>query len=245
MQTEPWNLKTDSTREADIIPNFIIFCEDGEVEPEYFYTFAREKINITAIRNCGKQHHQVDYATEYCRKNDLLEVVEGRERLKINDGTQVWCVFDRDKELNDGKDTSFNDSIIAAESKGINTAWSNDDFELWVLLHFEEINPADPKNYHRGEYYDRLTQILSHLPPKSADEEKVTRHKMFDYYKVMKRKKRFIGITFQHMKNNIQLAVERAKILEEFHTNPKKPYHQMMPCTMVHRLVTELIRLGS
>lgn len=38
------------------------------------------------------------------------------------------------------KDTSFNDSITTAEQKGMRTAWSNEDFELWILLHFSLIH---------------------------------------------------------------------------------------------------------
>src|SRR5688572_21763786 len=141
---EPWDFKKDDYRQADSRPTFIIFCEDGEVEPEYFFSFRTSKIQISILRNCDKHHRQVDYATEYFRKNDLLEFVEEREKLKLNEGAQVWCVFDRDKEEGDGKDTAFNDSIVAAESKGIRTAWSNDDFELWILLHFEDVDPANP-----------------------------------------------------------------------------------------------------
>src|SRR6185437_16675388 len=98
---EPWNLKEDDSRDADSLVNFIIFCEDEQIEPEYFNTFATTKIKVSPIRNCGKQHKQVDYATDYCRENDLIELVEGKERLKVDEGTQVWCVFDRDKEEND------------------------------------------------------------------------------------------------------------------------------------------------
>ncbi|MDZ7878813.1 MAG: RloB family protein [Saprospiraceae bacterium] len=64
--------------------------------------------------------------------------------MKFDDGAQVWCVFDRDREPNDGKDTAFNDSIRTANAKGIKTAWSNDDFELWILLHFEDVDPNNP-----------------------------------------------------------------------------------------------------
>jgi hypothetical protein len=128
---EPWEIKIDDSRKVNTKKTFIIFCEDGAVEPAYFELFKREDVHISAFGNKKQHHSQVDYATEYFRKSDLIEFNEsGHEVLKIDDGAEVWCVFDRDREPNDGKDTAFNDSILNANSKGIKTAWSNDDFEL-------------------------------------------------------------------------------------------------------------------
>ena len=123
---EPWEIKIDDVRKENSIKTFIIFCEDGAVEPAYFELFKKEDIHISAFGNKKQHHAQVDYATEYLRKNDLLETNQfGQEILKIDEGAQVWCVFDRDKELNDNKDTAFNDSILNANLRGIKTAWSN------------------------------------------------------------------------------------------------------------------------
>lgn len=242
---EPWNIKTDNERDVDSLPTFIIFCEDGEIEPEYFTFFSSSKIQISTIRNCKKHHQQVDYATDYCRANDLIELQDEKECLKLDEGAQVWCVFDRDKEENDGKDTSFTDAITTAESKGMRVAWSNDDFELWILLHFEDVDPNDPAYKNRGKYYERLTIILSNLPPFNAKEERLTRNAKFDYYDWMKKRNRFIDITYQHMKGLTTTAIERAEKLEKFHSNPPKPYHEQVPCTKVHYLVNELVRLGG
>ena len=117
---EPWEIKADDKRCEESKRVFIIFCEDGSVEPAYFELFKRKDIHISIYGNKKQHHAQVDYATEYFRGNDLLEVatVNGipQEVLKLDDGAQVWCVFDRDKEPNDQKDSAFNDSIIAANS---------------------------------------------------------------------------------------------------------------------------------
>lgn len=235
---EPWEIKIDDRREEDSKKVFIIFCEDGAVEPAYFETFKRKDVHVSAFGNTKQHHAQVDYATEYFRKNDLLEVNHaGDEVLKIDAGAQVWCVFDRDKEPNDGKDTAFNDSIKAANLKGIKTAWSNDDFELWVLLHFENINPLDFGYLNRTKYYERLTEILKQRLP----DEIIFQNPRFDYYTTMKSKKNFIRYTYQLMKGNIDTAIERAEDLEAFHvTNPPKPTHLHCPCTKVHLLVKEL-----
>lgn len=235
---EPWEIKIDDIRKENSKKVFIIFCEDGAVEPAYFELFKREDIHI-ATHGDKKQHHaQVDYATEYFRQNDLLEVNgKGDEVLKIDEGAQVWCVFDRDKEPHDGKDTAFNDSIKAANAKGIQTAWSNDDFELWVLLHFEDVDPTNPDYLNRTKYYERLTQILKEGLP----DERMFQNPKFDYYTTMKSKKNFLTHTYQLMKGNVDIAIERAEKLEALHlTFPPKPLHLHCPCTKVHLLVKEL-----
>ncbi len=236
---EPWEIKEDDKRDANSKSTFIIFCEDGAVEPAYFELFKRKNVQVSTLGNTKQHHAQVDIATEYFRKNDLIEVTsEGKEVLKLDDGAQVWCVFDRDKEENDQKDTAFNDSITNANSKGINTAWSNDDFELWVLLHFEEVNPEDPEYKNRRKYYSRLTEILRTLYPT----EPILQNDKFDYYNTMKSKNRFIQITYQKMKGKLDEAIERAVKLEDFHSKVIKPPHLQCPCTKVHHLIKELVK---
>lgn len=244
--TEPWNIKKDDTRKADTLPTFIIFCEDKEVEPEYFNAFASaKKIQISTITNCGQHHKQVDYATEYCRKNALLEVVDGQEKLKIDKGAQVWCVFDRDKEPGDGKDSSFSNSIDNGVLKGFRMAWSNDNFELWILLHFEEVEPSNTAFIHRSKYYERLTELLKSITPLNEEEERITRNPVFEYGDFMKKKKRFLSITFQHIKGKTDFALANAKTLEDYHSSTPKPHHEKSPCTLVHHLVKELIKAGG
>jgi RloB-like protein len=235
---EPWEIKIDDDRKEDSKKVFIIFCEDGAVEPAYFELFKRDDVHVSAFGNTKQHHAQVDYATEYFRRNDLSEINEhGKEVLKIDEGAQVWCVFDRDKEPNDQKDTAFNDSINAANSKGIKTAWSNDDFELWVLLHFEDVDPENSDYLNRTKYYERLTQILKERFPN----ETLFQNSRFDYYTTMKSKNKFLRYTYQLMKQSLDVAIQRAEKLEAFHSaNLPKPSHLHCPCTKVHLLVKEL-----
>jgi hypothetical protein len=44
---EPWEIKIDDKRKEDSKKVFIIFCEDGAVEPAYFDSFKREDIHIS------------------------------------------------------------------------------------------------------------------------------------------------------------------------------------------------------
>jgi hypothetical protein len=238
---EPWEVKIDDTRAEDSKKVFIIFCEDGAIEPAYFETFRRKDVHVSVHGNKKQHHAQVDLAPEYFRKGGLLEVVEveggTREVIRLNDGAQAWCVYDRDKEFNDGKDTAFNDSIATANSKGINTAWSNDDFELWILLHFEDVDIKDSQYLNRKKYYERLTEIIRHRFPHVEKFQNIR----FDYYTTMKSKENFIKYTYQLMKGRLDIAIERAEKLEAIHLiNPPKAIHLHCPCTKVHLLVKEL-----
>jgi len=242
---EPWNVKQDDSRHEDSLSTFIIFCEDKVSEPEYFNLFASKLISISFIRNCGQHHKQVDYATEYCRKNDLLEIIDGKEKLKIDEGAHVWCVFDRDKEPNDGRDSSFTNSIDIAILKGFNLAWSNDAFELWILLHFEDVDTSYEEYKYRKIYYDRLTEIFKSIPNPNEDLSKAIKNPYFNYKDHFKNLNNFRNIVRSEIVSKTKEAIVRANFLEEFHSFPIKPHHEKSPCTMVHHLVEELIRLGG
>ena len=49
----------------------------------------------------------------------------------------VWCVFDADISSNDKKQIAFvKQAFIEAKKEGINLAFTNRCFELWIILHF-------------------------------------------------------------------------------------------------------------
>ena len=175
----------------------------------------------------------------------MLETLDNKEFLKIDEGAQVWCVFDRDKEINDRKDTSFSDSIIMAQAKGFRTAWSNDDFELWILLHFEDVEPTNDEYRKRSKYYERLTEVFKSFPSNGPLFDRVISNPRFNYYQSMKNRNRFIIITWQYMKANTQQAINRAEVLEHFYSDTSIALHDKSPCTMVHHLVKELMSKGK
>jgi hypothetical protein len=239
--SNPWNLRASSIRLANSTTNFIIFCEDEFVEPEYLNSFSTMNLRVSPVRNFGQHHRQVDWATEYFRENNMIEFLDGQERLKVDEGTYVWCVFDRDKENNDGADTAFNDSIAAASARGMHVAWSNDNFELWILLHFTDVDPGNQEYHYRKKYYEDLTQYFRTILPRNDDEQKLFSRDDFDYYQMMKTRRRFITITLQHMKDKTPEAIARAKALHQAVAIPPRPPHLQMPCTLVYKLVEKLL----
>lgn len=94
---------------------FLIVCEGGKTEPNYFKSFRVPK-NVIDIYGLGA---------------NTTSLVEEAIKLKNKDGgyDQVWCVFDRDSFPKQ----NFNAAISSAKAQGIQVAYSNEAFELWYL----------------------------------------------------------------------------------------------------------------
>lgn len=246
--SNPWDIKTDDSRESDLRPVFIIFCEDEVSEPIYFESFRTSKIEVNAIRNQRSKIDNVVKAIDYCKQNSLMEVND--EELHFNkEDIQIWCVFDRDIEDSDleirKQNILFDESVTIANTKGFNVAWSNDAFELWILLHFEDVDVTDEKYKNRKAYYDRLTEILKALPNPNSELVKALKHDSFYYKKDFKSANNFKQIIIPEIVGKTSTAIENAKRIEAHFADKNILNHKKAPCTLVHHLVEELIRLGG
>ena len=215
--------------------------------PIYFKYFETSKIKVNPIPNQKSKIDNVFKAICYCKDNGLMEIIDGLPYLQC-DNTQVWCVFDRDIEENVSENlkgnTSFDESIETAKARGFNVAWSNDAFELWILLHFEDVD-FNSINKNRKVFYDRLTELFKSIPNPNIDLAKALNHSSFNYKQDCKSENNFRNIVRSEIVSKTKDAIARAKSLDELHSNPSKPHHEKSPCTMVHKLVEELIRLGG
>jgi len=240
----PWDIKTNDNRESDTIVNFVIFCEDSVSEPVYFNYFETNKIKVNCIKNQKSMMKNVINAIHHCETTGLLTHENGEHCML--EGTQVWCVFDRDKEETEEKiqkgDIEFNASIDTAERKGLNIAWSNDSFELWVLLHFQEVETTD---INRQLYYDKLTEIFRQLPNPNEDLQKILVHQSYSYKRDFKSENNFRNVVRNEIIKNTKEAIERAKTLESKYQNNSLQNHQKSPITLVYKLVEELIKTGG
>jgi len=245
---EPWDIKSEDTRQADSLPNFIIFCEDEVSEPIYFKYFETSLIKVNPIKNQKSKTDNVLKAICHCKDHELMECKDGSFYLQ-SENTQIWCVFDRDFEDTAPKillgNTSFDESIKTALSNGFKVAWSNDAFELWVLLHFEDIDLSNERYQNRETYYDRLTEIFKSLPNPNEDLIKAIKHLTFNYKQDLKKENNFRNIVRNEIVGKTKDAIKRAKDIEAHHSTLKKPNHEKSPCTLIHHLVEELIRLGG
>ncbi|WP_299568812.1 RloB family protein [uncultured Pedobacter sp.] len=244
---KPWELKADDARQADSLHTFIIFCEDEVSEYHYFKWFETALIKVNVVPKQKSMLTNINKALTYCTKNGLMSFDGDKHTLDI-DGLEVWCVYDRDAEK-EGKDleegnSEFNLSVSAAEKNDINLAWSNDAFELWVLLHLMEVDPDIEETKGRKYYYDQLTDYLRKHPNPNADLVKALAHQTFSYKKDMKHRDNFINIVRAEILPFTMLAIERAKKLH-YRVIHEVNHYDKRPCTLVYLLVSSLLDKGK
>lgn len=132
-------------RDADVLrrrppayepqPQVLIVCEGNKTEPLYFNALRRyrrlsaTRIDIVPGGISGSDPRSI---VRYARKRKKWMKRRGRKF------EHVWCVFDRDEH------PRIEEAFLWAEQSHFDLAFSNPCFELWFLLHFEEVcEPLD------------------------------------------------------------------------------------------------------
>ncbi len=120
--------------------NILIVCEGEKTEPNYFESFRRKLVGGEGDRVCvvGLGDNTLSLVEK------AKEIVEERRRSDQPPFYHVWVVFDKDEF----PDEHFDNSVYSIEQEdakfkaGVaphwHAAWSNEAFELWYLLHFQE-----------------------------------------------------------------------------------------------------------
>jgi len=179
----------------------LIVCEWKRTEPLYFQKYRAPGL---VIRVDGEGCDPLGIVRKALKEKELA-------RKKRSSFDQVWCVFDRDATPAD----QFNAALALAYQNHVETAYSNQSFELWYLLHFQFQHTA----LSRQDYIQRLGHLLGH--PYVKDSETI----------------------FDELYSLRPDALRNAQhLLEEY--QPLKPADDD-PSTTVHRLVEQLIRYGG
>ena len=110
---------------------FIVATEGKETEKQYFRMFnsTRIKVEILATTEDGKS------APEYV----LERLDKFKERYDLSKDDMLWLVSDVDR----WGDKKLSDVCSQGRQRGYNLAISNPCFEVWLTLHFEDINSED------------------------------------------------------------------------------------------------------
>lgn len=197
---------------------YLIVCEGEATEPNYFEGLKQDlpKGVLTA--------YQIDIEgtgrNTQSLVDEALRLKTAYEKNTTRPVDKLWVVFDRDSFVaND-----FNNAIVrcAQNTPVIGCAWSNEAFELWYLLHFHYYNNA----ISRKDYQDLIEENL----------------------------RPFLGEEYRYQKNSIEMyallkeygsiedAIRNAKNLERNFAG-RQDYANHNPCTMVYKLVEELLKL--
>jgi len=147
---------------------FLLVCDDKKTSPIYFrnYNDRKSPLIIETPDSGGKDPITlVNYAKE------LLDT--DYNYLKLENGDDVWCVFDRDDTSNE----SIAKACEIAKENSIKVCFSNPCFEIWFLLHFIDYtftlgncnNVISKLKEHIPKYAKNVNYYNDKLKPKTKD----------------------------------------------------------------------------
>ncbi|MGB1206797.1 MAG: RloB family protein [Chitinophagales bacterium] len=169
--------------------SILIYCEGGNTEPSYFRQFRILNADIKAF---GEGRNTISLVKRAKRIVD-------ESKCKYD---EVWCVFDKDDFL----EQNFNEAVRLAKSYGFKVAYSNQAFEYWLILHFED-HQGGAMN--RKDYAKKLNGYLNEFNLEYDEDSKIVTEDIFD---VLQHKVK-VG---NKMKTRQELACERAKRIYEW-----------------------------
>ncbi len=202
--------KSTTGTKTKLPPYTLIVSEGVKTEPLYLKGLV-DKINAQ-FKDLTRNGHIYIYGTGRNTKN-LLYFVD----RKINSGEweryeRIWLVYDKDDFPLD----NFDNTQFSAENRKntqIKVAWSNESFELWLLLHFQDYL----SNNGRKDYIEKLNRYMEYSK---------TREDLFEVMSTL---------------GSVKEAKRRAKrMYEEFVYKCILIPSQMVPATRVYELVEEL-----
>jgi hypothetical protein len=205
------------SHKREIKLSFLIVCEGNKTEPNYFKSFPKKRERIVYELNF-KGENESDRNTGGISPKKVVEKAIELRKQKTYD--RVWAVFDKD----DFKD--FNAAIIKAQSNNIGCAWSNEAFELWYLLHFQNRTTG----MKRTEYQKAIENELN---KKWKNKKKP--------YKYAKNAADMYVILQEY--GNQEQAIKWAEKLSQQYMDEKFAAHN--PRTQVYELVRQLIGQDS
>ena len=191
-------------------PSILIVCEGKNTEPSYFNQF---RLSSATVKSVGEGYNTISLVN---RAGQLAE--EGKY-------DQVWCVFDKD----DFSENDFNNAIQTAKNRKFEIAYSNQSFEYWLILHFDDHQGVAMD---RKDYNDKINKLLKpfNVTYDGNGNKKVTE----SFFELLD------GIDPQTNNKRIDLAIVRAeRNFDRFdHKNPAKEESS----TTVFRLAKELLK---
>ena len=193
-----------------IKPTILIVCEGKNTEPSYFRQF---RLSSATIKTIGEGYNTTSLV------NRTMQIAQG-----IN-YDQVWCVFDKD----DFNENDFNNAIEVAKANNYGVAYSNQAFEYWLILHFDDHQGG---GMHRKDYDDKINALLK--PYNLSYDGKNSKIISEDFFELLD------GIDEKTTKERKQLAIERSS--RNFNRNNHATPAKAESSTTVFRLVEEIVK---
>lgn len=142
--------------------HILIVCEGENTEVDYFKHFRSPNVTIIPIGIGMSTTKLVKEVEKHCKE------MEKRKKIKFD---EIWVVFDKDEN------TDFEEAIRLAESKKYKVAYSNQAFEYWFVLHFQDHQGGA---MHRSTYAGIINEQLQKYGVYYDDKSKHVSDDMFE-----------------------------------------------------------------
>ena len=188
--------------------NYLIVCEGKKTEPNYFNGLKR-KINEKYGNKVDVLIPNIDVKGTGMNTTSLVKYTQKTVNHANKVYGQVWVVFDKD----DYNDEQFNSAI---DNCNYNVAWSNPNFELWLLAHFKKVSRYVSKD-------DVLQELNKEFQEKGLGDYTKNDINIFD------------KVTSE---GKLHTAIKNCEYMEEL--NKDGQASQRNPMTKVYKIVDEL-----
>lgn len=191
-------------------PTILIVCEGKNTEPSYFRKFKLTSATINAVGNGYNTTSLVSHAIKLNRQGAY---------------DQVWCVFDKDQF----PAIDFNNAITNAKRNNFGVAYSNQAFEYWLILHFEDHQGG---GMNRADYDEVINKYIN--PLGASYDGKASKIISDEFFEILN------SVDFITNKPRIEHAILRAKRNYSRFTH-KSPASEESSTT-VFELVEEILK---
>lgn len=157
---EPLDEAVRPVRSKKYVYFMLIVCEDQNTEPVYFKQFEELFDNLLPeetvyVKRVGTGRNS--FGVVKAAIDERARIYEDNNHRNID---EAWVVFDKDDlDQTPGNRINFESAFELAEKEKINVAYSNECFELWLLLHFIDVNPS--LTLPRQEIYKQLSEAIN------------------------------------------------------------------------------------
>ena len=177
---EPIEEEIRPVRSRKYVYFVLIVCEDENTEPAYFKQFEdlfedllpEETVYVkrvgTGRNSLGVVNAAIAERTRIYEENNHREIDE------------TWVVFDKDDlDQTPGNRHNFESALTLSKERDIQVAYSNECFELWLLLHFNDVQLLRVTNlncFHCLFVYLFVCSVSIHDNHEEAGQRKHERH---------------------------------------------------------------------
>jgi RloB-like protein len=211
--------------------SFLIISEGKNTEKSYFEQFKLPNAEIKAIGVGDNTFSLMEKAIRIRDEENEKRIRDNKEPFDF-----AWCVFDADpKPDNPQQLTNFINAIHFAKQNDMKVAYSNQAFEYWLILHFEDHQGGGMP---RTDYHDKINGYLKPLGCYyDGKGSKIIDSSFFD---------RMLSIvrTTKEGKKILRQddAISRAKRVLKFHTENGTSPEKAESSTTVFELVEALMK---